>query len=161
EGLFALHSAGKIHLDIKPSNVLVTPEGRVALLDFGLVTEVGTDLGARDLPIGGTASYMAPEQAGVTTVGPAADWYSFGVVVYQALTGKPPFDLPLGELLLAKQTAEPPPPTAVARGIPEDLSALASALLRPDPSARPSGVEILARLRPGTATPSVQPGSSV
>ena len=85
-GLAALHAAGKIHRDVKPSNVLVDDTGRAVLLDFGVVAELPVSAFDDKLIIG-TVSYMAPEQARGDAVGPAADWYALGVVLFQALTG--------------------------------------------------------------------------
>ncbi|MFI5288842.1 MAG: serine/threonine-protein kinase, partial [Polyangia bacterium] len=100
-GLFALHRAHKVHRDIKPSNVLVTPAGRVVLLDFGLIAE---GFGDRDEGrVTGTPAYMAPEQSASDRVGPEADWYAMGVVLFEALTGRLPFDGAPLELLLDKQ----------------------------------------------------------
>src|SRR5262249_25949650 len=73
-GHAALTSAQKVHRDIKPSNIMVTPEGRVVVLDFGLVADLLNMVPESHLV--GTFSYMAPEQAGLKPVGPAADWYS-------------------------------------------------------------------------------------
>ncbi|MBX7078388.1 MAG: protein kinase [Nannocystaceae bacterium] len=150
EGVQAIHEAGILHRDIKPSNVLVTPEQRVVLLDFGLVREHGVDehLGVTaDGALLGTPMYMAPEQAIGGQVGPPADWYAVGELLYHALAGAPPFnDLGMLAMLAAKRDSLPPPPSAVVPDVPADLDALCRALLVPDAAARPSGPEIVARL---------------
>ena len=82
EGIQALHAARRLHRDLKPANALVTPEGRVVILDFGLVAEQQRDSEPTDQSIVGTAAYMAPEQAASKPLGPEADWYAVGAVLY-------------------------------------------------------------------------------
>jgi serine/threonine protein kinase len=138
-GLLALHAAGKIHRDVKPSNILVTEDERVVVLDFGLATSVEHSATESDSNVVGTALYMAPEQALGGKVGPEADWYSAGVVLYEALVGVPPFLGPNLQVLMDKQRIAPPEPKLERPGIPDDLNDLAVELLRFDPAARPSG----------------------
>ncbi|WP_437678120.1 serine/threonine-protein kinase [Sorangium sp. So ce131] len=149
QGLDALHEAGKLHRDLKPSNVLVTREGRVVILDFGLVTELSAgSLDQSGNHIAGTPAYMAPEQATGEPLSPACDWYAVGVMLHEALTGRRPFEGGALEVLLQKQREQPPPPSALARGVPPDLDALCAELLRRDPRERPPAPEVLRRLEP-------------
>lgn len=142
-GLFALHRAKKVHRDIKPSNLLVTPDKRVVILDFGLAFDMENALPESFLV--GTCWYMAPEQARMKPIGPAADWYSVGVLLYQALTGRLPVQGNAREVLFMKQMTEPPPPGALAI-VPDDLNNLCVDLLRIEPKDRPDGREVLMRL---------------
>lgn len=137
-GLTALHHAGMIHRDLKPSNVMVTSEGRVVLLDFGLVADVRAQLS--DSTVVGTAAYMSPEQALSRPPGPSSDWYSMGVMLYQALTGELPIDGTPIEIMMRKQRRRPP---RRVRGAPADLSSLCVSLLAVDPAARPTSAEIM------------------
>ncbi len=147
DGVIALHASGKLHRDLKPTNVLVTPAGRVVILDFGLVADVGG--GGTQSPedgIVGTPEYMSPEQAASNTLTEASDWYAVGVMLYQALTGTLPFvGLPL-KVLVDKQHVEPPAPQELCGGVPDDLNRLCTELLHRDRELRPVGAEIRRRL---------------
>jgi hypothetical protein len=143
-GLHALHRAEKVHRDVKPSNILVTREGRVVVLDFGVVSDVRGK--QSDDGLIGTAAYMAPEQVVGDEVGPAADWYAVGTMIYEALTGALPFEGSSHEILERKLVAEAPLPSARVPGVPRDLDELCGALLRMDPATRPAGAEVVRRL---------------
>jgi eukaryotic-like serine/threonine-protein kinase len=142
-GLAALHRAGFVHRDIKPSNIIVSRSGRVVLLDFGFVTGINERSSDR---VVGTVAYMSPEQAASLAVGPESDWYSVGVVLFEALTGRQPFEgMPL-EVLMAKQHRAAPRPSALSAGVPPDLDELCADLLRTAPADRPPEKEVLRRL---------------
>jgi eukaryotic-like serine/threonine-protein kinase len=154
DALCALHEANKVHRDIKPSNILVTGEGRVVVLDFGLVVDAASTAPS-EASLVGSADYMAPEQGASQPVGPAADWYSVGVVMYELMTGSVPFDGSPLEVLTAKQRANPRPPQALVPGIPDDLNQLCMDLLRRDPRERPTGAAI-ARILRGSPGPTAE-----
>jgi tetratricopeptide (TPR) repeat protein len=138
--VLALHGQHIIHRDLKPSNVMVNDEGRLIVLDFGLVLEhqVGRHVSLDQ--IAGTPRYMAPEQGRGEILSGAADWYSVGVMLYEALSGKAPHrGKTFEELLRHKSTDDPlplPPDT------PTDLAELALQLLQHDPQKRPDPFEI-------------------
>ncbi len=151
-GLGALHAAGKLHRDVKPSNIRVTAEGRVVLLDFGLIKDLRSVEEIKTLPgtVFGTPAYMAPEQVMGEAATAASDWYSAGVVLYRALTGRLPF--PGGvRHLQDKLGRRAPSPSATVPGLPADLGDLCRGLLARDPDRRPAGARVLARL--GVAPP--------
>ena len=91
-GVSALHDKGKLHRDIKPPNVLVRPDGRVVILDFGLMSDTLPNPAAADDRMAGTPAYLAPEQHAGADASEASDWYAVGVTLYEALTGRLPFD---------------------------------------------------------------------
>ena len=153
-GLEALHAIGKVHRDVKPENVLVRPDGRVVVIDLGLVSDASAEPGD---DIVGSVPYLAPEHIAGEHVGPACDWYAVGVILYLCLTGRHPYEGSLTEILQRKLVADPPPPSALALDVPSDLETLCMELLHRDPSARPKGSDVLARLRPskGSLAPPV------
>jgi hypothetical protein len=142
--LGALHAEGLVHRDVKPSNVLVTAEGRVVLIDFGLARA------AADEPHGwtraGTPAYMAPEADG-GEVTAAADCYAVGVTLYQALAGRLPFVGAREDLSAQKRAWSPVAPSLLRPGVPPELEALCLRLLAPEPAARPTAAELAARPR--------------
>lgn len=155
-GVIALHDEGIVHRDLKPSNLLIDSHGHLVLLDFGLVTEL-QNLASQTLSIGtkhfaGTPRYAAPEQASGQRA-PAVDWYAVGVMLYEALTGEVPFKGSGIELMIAKQTKDPPV-LSQRDEIPKDLAELTDALLRKDPKQRPRDDEVAAVL-------GIQPESSL
>ena len=157
EGLHALHETGKLHRDIKPSNVLVTKEGRVVILDFGLVAEVAGGRFKDSVTLAGTPDYMSPEQGAQLPISSASDWYSVGVILYQALTGRLPFSGKFFEVMMNKQNFDPPAPSELMKNIPPDLNELCVRLLRREPEQRPSGRDILTALGYGETGALVAP----
>jgi serine/threonine protein kinase len=150
-GIHHLHLAQCLHRDVKPSNVLVARAGRVAILDFGLVSELA-DLDKLDeglthdgAPLG-TPAYMAPEQAVSGKTTPASDFYAIGVMLYECLTGSLPFQGSAIEVMLHKQDGEIPDPRLEVADVPAPLRTLCMRLLARDPESRPSGPELLAEL---------------
>ena len=155
-GVLALHHAGKLHRDIKPSNVLVRDDGTVLLLDFGLVAELVTMPGGSERPgsgpvydsddsLAGTAAYMAPEQAAGEPLCPASDWYAVGVMLFESLTGRLPFQGRVREVLSAKRRVGSRPAHQPGSFRP---SGSESALYRP--AAPQSGRAIERPRNPGT-----------
>jgi len=139
DGILALHSARMLHRDIKPGNVLISRDGRVRLLDFGLVRELESS-NLQSVMLVGTPAYMAPEQLAQLPYDAAADWYSLGVMLFQALTGSLP---PRTNLLGNSSTS-----TVLAGlvDVSEDLKQLCVDLLNADASKRPAGEAIRERL---------------
>ena len=154
----ALHERGFVHRDLKPANVLVTPTGRVVVIDFGLVLGPGVPGASTDANVAGTVGYMAPEQASASTIGPAADYYAIGAMLFEALTGVLPFDGGTFEVLTAKLSRNAPDPRELVADLPADLATLTVDLLATDPSARPDAASIIGRLGRTSAT-RPRPGS--
>ena len=138
-GVRAIHSVGKLHRDLKPSNVYVTRSGRVVILDFGISVDLGQHESAQtDVNVAGTPKYMAPEQATGGSLSEASDWYSAGVILFEALTGSMPPPMSNAELL--------PRPSDFCPSVPEDLDLLCRDLLPFRPDERLNGDKIVRRL---------------
>jgi len=149
-GIGAIHQAGLLHRDLKPSNVMVTPQGRVVILDFGLACQQHEGAAGATLAgsISGTPVYMSPEQASGGKITRASDWYAFGVMLYEILSGKPPFDGGKRDILQAKQRQPAPPLPAELTGVSAQVKHLCMELLRRDPSQRPGFTEVTGILKP-------------
>lgn len=151
-GVQFLHEFGMLHRDLKPGNVLVTPEGRAVLLDFGLVADLDSVAGAQPddedhSGITGTPRYLAPECAWDGPIDEAADWYSVGVMLYEVLTGRPPIEAETTLAALFQKNENPPTPIREYRtDVSDDLRNVCMDLLAIEPDERPLGPEILARL---------------
>ncbi len=149
EALAFAHSKGIVHRDIKPANVLVTEDGRIKIMDFGIAHVVGSDL-TQAGEVLGSPNYMAPEQLSKGTIDPRTDLFAFGVVLYRMLTGTLPF---VGDSFAAIAQAilseEPPPPSSVDPAIPDHLSNAVVRCLAKDPALRfGTANEVKRTLRP-------------
>ncbi|MGC9665842.1 diguanylate cyclase [Planosporangium sp. 12N6] len=133
--LAAVHRAGLVHRDVKPDNIMITPDGTARLIDFGLATRNG----AQDGAVAGTLTYSAPEQAGMLKrpVDARSDLYALGVVLYECLTGAPPFSAEdAGELIRLHATAPVPDLRAVRPEVSATFAAIVAKLLAKDPDDR-------------------------
>jgi serine/threonine-protein kinase len=141
------HHHGIIHRDLKPANILLASDGTLKVADFGLAKRLEADSGqTRTGSILGSPSYMAPEQAmGEATVGPAADQYALGAILYELLTGRPPFrGTSIIETLDLVRHQEPVPPAQLLPRLPRDLETICLKCLEKDPARRYRDVAALA-----------------
>jgi eukaryotic-like serine/threonine-protein kinase len=145
--LGAAHAAGVLHRDIKPGNILVAPSGRVKVADWGIgramdaaAEENLTQTGA----VMGTATYFSPEQAQGLSLDPRSDLYSLGVVLYESLTGTPPFQGDNPVAIAYKHVQEQPrPPRSLNMAVPLELEAIVLQLLAKDPNQRYASADAL------------------
>lgn len=152
QGVVAIHGAGMLHRDLKSSNVLVEKDGRVVILDFGLVMDWHASAARRpavELGFSGTPGYMSPEQTwSAANVAPttASDLYAIGSILFIALTGRLPFEGLLDDVLERKRHQAAPRVRSLCPDAPQDLAELCDALLQRDPAARPDAAQLQAAL---------------
>ena len=154
DGLEAAHAIGLVHRDIKPANIVLSG-GEVKVLDFGIARLEGTAGSTGTRAVLGTAAYLSPEQASGRQAGPQADLYGLGCVLFEMLTGTPPFtaDSELG-VAYRQVHDDPGPPSARRPGLPAQLDWITSRLMAKNPAARPPGAaaaraDLLAARMPG------------
>jgi serine/threonine-protein kinase len=147
-GIGFAHRAGFVHCDIKPHNLLVTPEWRLKVTDFGIARAlVSIQPDESSDVVWGSPQYFAPEQAAGQAPSPASDVYSLGVVMYQMLTGQAPFiGKTSGELARLHRRAVPIPPREINPSIPQELEEVILKVLSKEPSARYRTADQLGRV---------------
>jgi serine/threonine-protein kinase len=148
EAVHAAHQRGVVHRDLKPGNILLTGDGTPKLTDFGLARrlEAAAGLTQSGAPLG-TPSYMAPEQAEgkARAVGPAADTYALGAILYELLTGRPPFRAETAaETLRQVVSQDPAPPSRLNAAVPRDAETMCLKCLEKDPQRRYASAAALA-----------------
>ncbi len=157
------HGERIVHRDVKPGNVLFTDRGRLVLSDFGLARVMDTSTHASQTKTVGTPHYIAPEQATGTRIGPASDLYSLGVIAYQMLTGRLPFERDSAvAVALAHVKDPPPPPRSINPELSEAVEYVLLTMLAKVPAERyPSGhafVAALAQTSRSDTGPATAPG---
>ncbi|RCG28279.1 serine/threonine protein kinase [Sphaerisporangium album] len=150
--LHEVHLNDVVHRDIKPENLMLTPGGIVKVLDFGVASLIGSGTNTRLTQVGmtvGTPPYMSPEQGIANAVGPAADAYALGCVMYELFTGKPPFGQTSDRSYLWHHlNAAPPPLRRLRPDAPSEIEELLLAMLAKQAEDRPDAAEIYDALLP-------------
>lgn len=162
EALAYLHGAGLVHRDVKPGNVLIEEGGRPVLIDFGLarVLEETAGLTATGVVVG-TPAYLSPGVLTTGTHAPPDDVYALGVVAFQCLAGRRPFEAPTLPAMLEQLLHEPPPDLRqLAPAAPADLCALVATMLEKRGEERPTAAEVAADLAGGSRGPPAKAGPS-
>lgn len=132
------HRAGIVHCDVKPHNMLVTPDNRLKITDFGIARALSTiDPHEKQEVVWGSPQYLAPELAQGSAPSPASDVYSLGVVIYEMFTGRLPFETEnADELAAMRLNSEPTPPRSINPLIPETLERIILKVLSKEPAQR-------------------------
>jgi serine/threonine-protein kinase len=141
--LHAAHEAGVVHRDVKPSNLLIEPDGRVVLVDFGVARAADTANLTRVDEVIGTALYMAPEQVSKQAISPATDIYALGAVTYHCLTGHPPFSGDNALTVALHHLVDDPPP--MPDDVPAPVRALVTTAMAKNPADRYPSAAAMAR----------------
>ncbi len=137
EGIYRAHQLGIIHRDIKPANLMITDQGLVKVMDFGIARVLGSARMTRQGNIVGTIEYMSPEQVLGKEATAQSDIYSLGILLYEMLTGRVPFSSPSEfELMKAQIEAPPPPPRSFVQSIPLPIEQAIMRALAKNPEAR-------------------------
>jgi tetratricopeptide (TPR) repeat protein len=170
-GMAEAHRHGIVHRDLKPGNILLNRRGEPVVTDFGLVLRAGVRDGTAEPAatvdhdprltqsgvLMGTPAYMPPEQARgeLDRIGPASDVYALGAILFELLTGRPPFPTtPLLEMVRQIENQPAPPPSAVRRGVPPGLDAVCQRAMAKDPASRLASMDLFAEaLAPFAAGP--------
>ncbi|HID64983.1 MAG TPA: Stk1 family PASTA domain-containing Ser/Thr kinase [Anaerolineae bacterium] len=158
----AAHKTGLVHCDVKPQNILVAPDGRVKVTDFGIARALTSTPAVEGGDVWGTPDYLSPEQAAGKRLGPPSDVYSIGVVMYEMLTGRLPFEAESGLALALKHLRqEPAPVNELNPRVPPGLARIVHKVLAKEPSARYRTASQLAQIlinyhRAGEAMTTVQ-----
>jgi beta-lactam-binding protein with PASTA domain len=154
------HAHGIVHRDLKPLNVLIDREGRLRVTDFGIARAGASEI-TQTGSVMGTAQYFSPEQAQGLDVTPASDLYSIGIILYEALTGRVPFEGDSAVSVALKQVSEQPvPPSRINPAVPPALDAVVMRALAKDPANRfATADEFLAALDAAEADPATSSAS--
>jgi serine/threonine protein kinase len=156
------HAQGFIHRDIKPQNIMITPDGQAKLTDFGIVRVMEAAGLTNTGIVLGTADYLAPEQARGDPLSPASDLYSLGVVLYEMLAGRPPF-VGSSAVQVAMQHTQnvPPPPSKYNPRIPRALELVVKKALQKDPARRYTTAEAMRKALGESLKKSIEEGVTI
>jgi serine/threonine protein kinase len=148
EGVGYAHRAGLVHCDLKPQNILISPDGRAKITDFGISLALATiNPEERTDVVWGSPKYFAPEQAAGTAPSPSSDVYALGIILYEMVTGKLPFEAGSAEQLARlHQTMPPPLPRSINPEISHTLESILLKVLSKEPGARYRTADQLGRV---------------